>query len=42
MGYYQGILAAERSFDWAIQNNISFLSFYVFSTENWKRTPEQI
>lgn len=41
-GYQQGLTVIERTCDWAIQNNVKFLSFYCFSTENWSRPQEQV
>lgn len=41
-GYVQGLLIIENCCDWAIKNNIKFLTFYCLSTENLKRTKEEI
>lgn len=41
-GYVQGLTTIENCCDWAIKQNISFLSFFCFSTENWKRKKEEV
>lgn len=41
-GYQQALGVIENCCEWAISNNIKYLTFYVFSTENWNRTPEEI
>lgn len=40
-GYPQGIKIIERCCFWAIENNIPYISFYCFSTENFKRRPQE-
>ena len=42
LGYSQGLVAIERSCEWAIENNVQYLSFYCFSTENWQRSEEEV
>ena len=42
LGYSQGLLAIERICEWGLKNNIGFLTFYCFSTENWGRKQEEI
>lgn len=41
-GYAQGLLVIENCCDWAIENNIKFLTFYCLSTENLKRSKEEV
>lgn len=41
-GYQQGLNTIERVCEWAIEHEIAFLSFYCFSTENWKRPQKEI
>jgi undecaprenyl diphosphate synthase len=41
-GYFYGLETIEKICDWAIENNINFLSFFCFSTENWGRPKEEI
>lgn len=38
-GYPQALTVIERCCYWAIENNISYLSFYCYSTENFERRP---
>ena len=42
LGYQQGLNTIERICEWAIEHQIAFLSFYCFSTENWKRPQKEI
>ena len=42
LGYNQGLITIENMCLWAIKNNISYISAYVFSTENWSRPKNQI
>ena len=42
LGYQQGLNTIERVCEWAIEHQIAFLSFYCFSTENWKRPQKEI
>ena len=42
LGYQQGLNVIERTCEWAIENEVAFLSFYCFSTENWQRPQEEI
>ena len=41
-GHRQGITTAKKIIKEAIQLNIPWLTLYVFSTENWKRTQEEV
>lgn len=41
-GHYAGLFAIERISQWAIQNKISYLSIYAWSTENWRRSDEEV
>lgn len=40
-GYPQGIKVIERCCFWAIENNIPYISFYCFSTENLVKRPQE-
>lgn len=42
MGYVQGLITIENCCDWAIKNNINYLTVFCFSTENWRRTKKEI
>lgn len=42
LGHKEGIKAVERALDACIKFNIKFVTFYAFSTENWKRDKEEI
>lgn len=41
-GHRQGLTTAKRIVAHASRRGISFLSLYTFSTENWKRTREEV
>ncbi|SIQ07410.1 undecaprenyl diphosphate synthase [Alkalispirochaeta americana] len=41
-GHTKGIEAAKRIVLEAIEQNIGYLSLYAFSTENWRRTEEEV
>ncbi len=41
-GHRQGITTAKKIIKEAIRLNIPWLTLYVFSTENWKRTQEEV
>lgn len=41
-GHRQGITTAKKIIKEAIKLDIPFLTLYVFSTENWKRTQEEV
>jgi undecaprenyl diphosphate synthase len=41
-GYWQGLKTIEHISEWAINNNIKYLTFYCLSTENWKREEKEI
>ena len=36
-GHRAGVKAIERTLDACIKFNIKYVTFYAFSTENWKR-----
>lgn len=42
LGHKEGIKAVERTLDACIRFHIKFVTFYAFSTENWKRDKEEI
>ncbi len=42
MGHKEGINAVERTIDALIKFNIKVVTFFAFSTENWKRSQEEI
>ena len=41
-GHVEGVKAAERVIDFAKKVGIPYLTFYAFSTENWKRPREEV
>lgn len=41
-GHEKGVEVAQQAMLWTIEQSIPFLSFYVFSTENWKRPKTEI
>ena len=41
-GHAEGVKATERTIDAAKKLGISYLTFYAFSTENWKRPKEEV
>ena len=41
-GHKKGVEVAKQVITWAIEKDIPCLSFYVFSTENWKRSTLEI
>ncbi|MFA7370524.1 MAG: polyprenyl diphosphate synthase [Sphaerochaetaceae bacterium] len=41
-GHYEGIKAAKRVTSEAASLGIPYLTFYVFSTENWRRPPQEV
>ena len=41
-GWAQGLVAIERVVLWAKQNNLSQISIFLWSTQNWKRGEEQV
>jgi len=41
-GYLQGLITVENCCDWAIENNIEYLTVYCFSTENWGRAKTEV
>lgn len=41
-GHIEGVKAAEKAIDFAKKIGISYLTFYAFSTENWKRPKEEV
>ena len=41
-GHINGVNTVKKIVQYALQNKIPILSFYVFSTENWKRPKTEI
>lgn len=41
-GYLQGLVTIENCCDWAINNNLDYLTVYCFSTENWRRSKDEV
>ncbi|CAI3947331.1 Undecaprenyl pyrophosphate synthase (UppS) (PDB:1X07) [Commensalibacter communis] len=41
-GHKEGAQAVKRCIKAAIRNNIPWLTLYAFSSENWRRTPEEV
>jgi undecaprenyl diphosphate synthase len=41
-GHIEGLKAAKRIIRAAVVRNISFLTLYAFSTENWKRSEQEV
>ncbi|MGB9790924.1 MAG: polyprenyl diphosphate synthase [Thermotoga caldifontis] len=41
-GHRRGALKAERVVEWAAELGIKYVTFYAFSTENWKRPKEEV
>lgn len=41
-GHKEGAQAVRRCIKGAISNNIQWLTLYAFSSENWRRTPEEV
>ena len=41
-GHLKGINTVEKTIENSIKNNISFLTLYTFSTENWQRPEKEI
>jgi undecaprenyl diphosphate synthase len=41
-GHYEGLTAAKNVVRSASEMGLSYLTLYVFSTENWKRTSEEV
>lgn len=37
-GHAQAFSVIERICDWCLDNNVKFLTFFCFSTDNWKRS----
>lgn len=42
MGHQAGIANFENLVDWFMKRGVSTITFYVFSTENWKRSKEEV
>ena len=42
MGHQAGIANFENLVDWFMQRGVSTITFYIFSTENWKRSKEEV
>ena len=41
-GHVEGVKSVERVIDFAKKVGIPYLTFYAFSTENWKRPKEEV
>ena len=41
-GYLQGLVTIENCCDWAIANDLEFLTVFCFSTENWRRSADEV
>lgn len=41
-GHKEGAQAVKRCIQGAIRNDIQWLTLYAFSSENWRRTPEEV
>ena len=41
-GHAAGEHSLSKTIDWAIKNNINWLTVYAFSTENWLRSDEEV
>ncbi|MBQ9540446.1 MAG: di-trans,poly-cis-decaprenylcistransferase [Alphaproteobacteria bacterium] len=42
MGHQAGIANFENMADWFIKHGVSTLTFFIFSTENWNRSDEEV
>ena len=42
MGHQAGIANFENLVDWFMARGVSTITFYIFSTENWKRSKEEV
>ena len=41
-GHKAGVKAARNAIEFAVKNNIKYLTLYAFSTENWKRSKKEV
>ncbi len=41
-GHAAGEFSLSRSIDWALKNNLEWLTVYAFSTENWSRSEDEV
>ena len=41
-GHAAGEFSLSRSIDWALKNNLQWLTVYAFSTENWSRSQDEV
>ena len=41
-GHAAGEFSLSRSIDWALKNNLQWLTVYAFSTENWSRSKDEV
>ena len=41
-GHAAGEHALSKAIYWALENNLSWLTVYAFSTENWTRSSEEV
>ena len=42
MGHQAGIANFENLVDWYIKRGVTTITFYVFSTENWTRSTDEV
>ena len=42
LGHKKGVEAVERAIDGAVEAGIPYLTLYAFSSENWKRPPDEV
>ena len=41
-GHAAGEFSLSRSIDWALKNNLQWLTVFAFSTENWSRSEDEV
>lgn len=41
-GHKAGVKAARNAIEFAVKNNIKYLTLFAFSTENWKRSKKEV
>ena len=41
-GHKAGVKAARNAIEFAVKNDIKYLTLYAFSTENWKRSKKKL
>ena len=42
LGHKEGVNAVERTIDACLKYGIKYCTFFAFSTENWKRSEEEV